>query len=769
VPTLPRVFRVAALAAALILPLPLAAQASFPVAPAIEPVIEELNRLRPIAESGFSVRNVTLIRESGTFTLTDGQVWPLTAVNGRTVGAVWRGNGRMQFVVPTPVERERMRHFLDTETLDATIKELVLFFTDGTLAELRRGATAATGSGPGDASDRIARARDYLKTYKDRTWEPSFVEPVLNGRVNGYFFALVDRDRGEEVVFQLDPEAAEAVSLSVKSRAMGADVDPEPVAQFAAPSRPAPARDARRRQVEVERYVMDVNMPQSSDGGVSFSATVDASLKAPAGGFGPWLPFYLYPELDMDAASWNGVPVPVYKNNDAYYLWVRAPAPMADAGTATLRLNYHGSLLDRFGDWFVLKSSIGWYPSPVDGLSKAAFEITYHTPVGYPIGSIGQMVDSSVTGRMVTTKWVHEAPMRNASFNIGRFEGFDISTPGSPPITLLWSDAGHRALGTGLRIPAQRNVKQVITDEMASAMQFFTSVYGPPAEPRFWVTEIPLYHGEAFPGLIHLSFYTFTGTDELGYDQSFRAHEVAHQWWGIGVDYASYRDRWLSEGIADFSGIWYMQTRRGQTDKYLGMLSEWRGNILAARGRMGATSLGGRTGTGRDPQYYGYAVYQKGAWTMHMLRTLMLTLSTMNEDKFTNAMKEFYATYRGREASTDDLRRVMEKHAGADLGWFFEQWIDGTGIPTYTWAWKAETTNGQTVVRFRVRQTEVPESFQMYVPVTVELRDGRVLRTRIRVAGPLTETALPPLPGEVKSVKFNDLEGVLAEVKAEGW
>ena len=38
-----------------------------------------------------------------------------------------------------------------------------------------------------------------------------------------------------------------------------------------------------------------------------------------------------------------------------------------------------------------------------------------------------------------------------------------------------------------------------------------------------------------------------------------------------------------------------------------------------------------------------------------------------------------------------------------------------------------------------------------------------------KVAGPLTEFELGPLPSKPKSVKFNDLDGVLADVKAEGW
>jgi hypothetical protein len=379
-------------------------------------------------------------------------------------------------------------------------------------------------------------------------------------------------------------------------------------------------------------------------------------------------------------------------------------------------------------------------------------------------------VDSSTAGRLVTTRWVHEAPIRNASFNIGRFEQVNATIEGAPPITLLWSEVGHRALTAVMQAPSIRNVRGVITQEAGAAMKFFTHVYGPPIEPSFYATEIPLQHGEAFPGLVHLSYITFAVTDRVGYNTSFRAHEVAHQWWGIGVDYASYRDRWLSEGLSEFSGLWYLQIRENSTVNYLAMLREYRGNLLSLRGTLAPTSLGHRTGNGREPKYYGFAVYEKGAWVMHMLRTLMMQLGTMNEDKFTAAMREFYTTYRGRSASTDDFRVVMEKHAGADLSWFFDQWIDGTAIPAYRWAWRAEAgEGGQHRVRIRVKQTQAPDTFQMFVPVTVELRDGRALRTRIRVAGPLTEVELPPLPGEVRAVRFNDFEGVLAEVSTESW
>jgi hypothetical protein len=776
VTTILRRSKAAAFAALALLPASVAAQQHYPAAAAIEPVLAELDQMRPMEDSSFRIHNYFLTRDAANISLGNGRIWPLTKVNGRVIGAIYEGTGHLHFTAPNPVERERLKHFLGTEVVDEDITSITFLFTDGTLDEIfRLGVSPEHAEAPRPLLINLSRARDYLKTYKDRTWDAGFLEPVLNGRDNGMFFALIQPVKGEELILQLDPDDPEPVSLSLHSQSRGSDVDPEVITQFAWTDRPPPPRDALRRQVNVSKYILDVRMPQQLDGGVSFASTAEMHLDAPTGGYGPWIPFLLYPELDVDSAKWNGQSTPVYKNDDAYYLWVRAPERFKAGATPTLTLDYHGDLLERIGDWFVLKSSIGWYPQPIDALSKASFDISYHTPLGHPIGSIGIRTDSSTTGRLVNTHWVHEAPMRNAGFNIGRFEEYDVTQPGVPPVTLLWSEAGHRAIARNFGVAPMAHVREVITDEVASSVRFFTNVYGPPIEPKFFATEIPLPHGEAFPGLIHYYFGTFMPEDTYdppltpGTNQVFRAHEVAHQWWGIGVDFASYRDRWLSEGLAEFSGLWYMQTRLGSLDKYLGMLREYRGNIVAARGQLGATSLGHRTGTGRAPRYYSYGVYQKGAWTAHMLRILLLQMSDMNEDRFKNAMREFYTTYRGRAASTQDMRHVMEKYAGADLGWFFDEWIDGTGIPTYTWASQTTPTgDGHFRLQLRVKQTQVSDSFQMYVPVTVELLDGRMLRTRMHVTGPVSTMEIP-LPVQVKSVKFNDFEGVLAEVKTENW
>jgi aminopeptidase N len=287
---------------------------------------------------------------------------------------------------------------------------------------------------------------------------------------------------------------------------------------------------------------------------------------------------------------------------------------------------------------------------------------------------------------------------------------------------------------------------------------------------QFYATEIPGDHGEAFPGLIHLSASTFDETGTHGYDEVFRAHEVAHQWWGIGVDFASYRDQWLSEGFATYAALWYLQVVRGDVKQYFAILDQWKADLLVRGPGAAPIALGYRVADGDYPDDYNLIVYEKGAWVLHMLRALMIDLKTLNDDRFSATMKDFYQTYRGKQASTEDFRRMVETHTGQDMGWFFSEWVDHSAIPTYRVSYQiVDAPGGGYLVRLRVRQEGVPDGFLMYVPVSVELGNDQWVRVRKKVTGAVTEMEVGPLPSKPKSVKFNDLDGVLADVKMVGW
>ena len=92
--------------------------------------------------------------------------------------------------------------------------------------------------------------------------------------------------------------------------------------------------------------------------------------------------------------------------------------------------------------------------------------------------------------------------------------------------------------------------------------------------------------------------------------------------------------------------------------------------------------------------------------------------------------------------------------------------MGGTAIPTYRPTWRFEPTgDGKYRVKLAVVQEGVPDSFMMYVPVTVAFSNGTRARMRVLVKGPKSEPELPLLPAEPKNLVFNDMEGVLARVQ----
>ena len=142
----------------------------------------------------------------------------------------------------------------------------------------------------------------------------------------------------------------------------------------------------------------------------------------------------------------------------------------------------------------------------------------------------------------------------------------------------------------------------------------------------------------------------------------------------------------------------------------------------------------------------------------------------MQEDRFKGTMRDYYESFRGKPATTDDFRQIVERHTGGPMDWFFDEWIKGTAIPTYHVAWTSPPAgNGQFTARLRVTQEHVPADFRMPVLVSADLGENRTAHFRVDVHGGQTEYVSPRLPAEPKGLKFNDLNAVLADVKMERW
>lgn len=745
-----------------------------PVLASVDTLIDQLKALAPVAGTSGAVHGLTLHRGTATITLQSGKLYALTPIGGRTIAVLFQGAGRYAATAATAVERAELRRVLEKDsTIDAPFHAAVLLFADSTWEEISKGVTFAPDATKPDAGP-VDDLLDVIGGIDHTYYGTGLLGALLNGERSGYFYAYFVADEGRPLGLEVDPDQVESVSLLRKGAHTGLTKWMEVLATFAPPGAPTGYRKETTRTDAVTDYTMDLYLPESG-GALAFNARADLTI-VPDGPMGPWVPFFLYDQLIGDSAAAAGHPTTLRKVKDHSIAWVRLDRRLAAGDTARARLWYHGRLIDRFGDWFLVNPTSFWYPVPTDTRNYATFDLTFHTPFQYPILSIGERTDSTAEpDHMLRTRWVYRSPMRNPAFNIGVFSESELTAPGVPPVTFLYSDRAIKyplSNGESVVITPDRKEREQVGKDLQGALQFFTKVYGGPPVERFAAGPIPYGEGLAFPGMIDLSMSTFEGGNgsDKGFDHFFRAHEVSHQWWGIGVDFTSYRDQWLSEGLATFSGIWFMQTGYHENEEYFDFLEKYRGHI-ASLADAGPVALGYRTSTEVHPSAYQTLIYEKGAWIGHMLRILMLDFRTMNEDRFTSAMKEFYATYHGERASTADFQHVMEKHIGIPLDWFFREYYEGSALPTYRTAWKAEEgPDGKYVVHLRVQQSGVSPEFENYIPISIDLGGGRVARLRMRVTGLTAQMDVPGMPAEPKDVKFNDLSGVLAaDWKSVGW
>lgn len=721
--------------------------------------------MMPEPGRGAPASGLVLRREAGTFTFASGSFALLAPVGGRVMGAAFRGSGTFTFAPTMEMEQQHLTRRHKGATYTVPFSEAIFLFSDTTRAELEHHLQFEAGDAPGLSGNRLSQALDFLGDNQDHSIDPDVLLDLLNAAPGGMFYAHLVTTSGAPVGFLVTPRMTEGVELRERERtglATGYATVTAKEATAAATSE-GPARD-RRGDALVNHYALDVSLPSTGSGDIGFSASARIVIVGEVP-LGPWVAFSLFGKFTVDSARWaDGDAAVVEKKKNSPYLWVRLPRVLPAGETLQLVVYYHGDLIDRVGDFFYIKGATAWYPRPLSGLSLATFEMIYHYPSNFVLASVGELMDSSTTDRVTTSRWATARPIRNASFNIGMFKSYSPVEPGAPPVTVLVSESGHRSIGSKAYSASE------VSADIARSMKLFTAMFGSPPADNFYATEIPAGRGEAFPGLIHLSMATFDMTGTKGHNEVFRAHEVAHQWWGIGVDFATYRDQWLSEGFSEFSALWYLQTVRGDGKQYFQILDDWKADILVRGAGAAPIGLGYRTQDADNPGDYNLIVYEKGAWVLHMLRAMMIDLKTMNEDRFTGMMRDFYQTYRGKQASTADFQRMVERHSGQDMGWFFTQWVYRSALPTYQTAYQvSDGPDGKYVLRLRVRQEGVPEDFVAYMPVAIELGKDQVARIRMKVTGPVTELELPLLPAKPRSVKFNDLDGVLADLKTVSW
>ncbi|MGH9317400.1 MAG: M1 family aminopeptidase, partial [Thermoanaerobaculia bacterium] len=243
----------------------------------------------------------------------------------------------------------------------------------------------------------------------------------------------------------------------------------------------------------------------------------------------------------------------------------------------------------------------------------------------------------------------------------------------------------------------------------------------------------------------------------------------------------SYRDQWLEEGLAEFSAALVLQAAGG-AKKFNDFWEKARKWIVAkpigasiANDEAGPITQGYRLSTSKNLRAYQAMTYSKGAYVMHMLRTLMRDPANPKPDeKFIAMMHDFVASYAGKNPSTRDFQTVVERHmtpamnAAGDgkMDWFFKQWVYGTEIPRYRQKLDISKQGaGQYRITGNVSQEGVSNDFRAQAYVYAEFSKGEIGRLGVlslvgNATTPLDVTLR--LPKEPKHLLLNAYHDVLS-------
>ncbi len=732
-----------------------------PVWGSYEELYDQLMNLKPDPEGVAVVENVTLMRDVATFHLFEGTLYRCMPVGGRACALIFMGKGSVSFKPPTLIEQRQLERFYESDSLEKEFSSLFIMFADSSLDELNRKLTFGHGKIDDAAERQVEYCLQYMGTSDGKNFNPELVTAFLNDDHNDLFYAHFSSDKREPMFFEINPYEFEEVRLM--RRMYGAsDVlyRREVVCQFHRQQEYASGIDLSDEglpDVGIEHYDVEHTLKDVFDHGEGNTLTTFTFLRDGR----RWLNFRV--DGEIDSLLWpNGARATFFHDKKNPNLWVRCDTPSV-AGRQTSLHSYGKHFYPIYGIY------------PKASLRKATFELDFRYPSRYQFVAVGNNTVTSTMEGMTTTQWVTPKPINifGETYYLDESKVLDIRRDSIPPITVMMEE--HRS-----------GAIEDVGNDIATSIAFFHKIFGPCPVNRMYAAEIPGNMGLAFPGLILLSSATFRNESHAltpgeaspqEREEIFRAHEVAHQWWGLSVDFKTYHDQWLSEGFANYSGLWYMQSSLRDNEKFFATLRKWKRNILDNRKftfgsgqEAGPIWLGYRTSSSATAHDYNLIIYQKGAWVLHMLRNMMLDLRTLNEDGFKNMMREFYLTYRGRAASTEDFRSITEKYLGYKMDWFFNQWVYGTSIPSYKFAYKAApTTEGKYKVTCRVQQLNVPDDFLMFVPLFVDFGNKQFIRLQILVKGPLSEFDLPLLPLKPEKIIFNDLESVLCNVEYVDW
>ncbi len=800
-----------------ILPLEAAVTVAGPGAKAnADPIYQQLRQAGrgdgDFADQFGVVSDLVLHRDAAVFTLRSGEVYFGAPVEGRNTAAVFIGEGEMTLVPPTVIEKHSLSLFIDDEKLTERFSHLVIRFTDKTFEEIRASSHVKMSTGGPQSTKARELYRDNQQLLRKElrdNGELRTLADIYAPQRPGYFNAFIAGSKHGKLIFLLDPLGIPQVSPEEVALFSYGDSDGGIWTAFHLTSEYAngtASSSEDHRLFDITHHEID-----GAIHGAQITANDRITFRSLVAG--RVLPFSLYRTLRvsrvLDAQGNDLSFIQESKDEDADFA-VIMPQSLEPGKDYSLTVQYSGNdaLRDSGGGNFILIPRSTWYPnnSGTQFGDRARFDITFRYPKGNTFVGTGAPVEPDQRdGDMMVAKWSSgKTDLAVAGFNYGKFKKKELLDPETgyniefyaneelPDSVKAMQHDIERAESAGIQ--TFTTLGSITTTGMANtaladaenSTRIYTAFFGKLPYTRLAMTQQPAGNfGQAWPTLVFMPFTAFIDTTQRTQMMGTRAgtnnfwryvapHEIAHQWWGHVIGWDSYHDQWMSEGFAEFSASLYVQFVRKDTSKFIEYWNDQRDLIIQSRPQtrdkkpytIGPVTQGYRLNSAKTGGVARYMIYPKGAYILHMLR-MMFHSPREGDKRFQETMKDFVQTYFNRDVSTEDFKRIIEKHMTPEMDldgngrmdWFFDEWVYGTEIPTYRFEY--QLGDGGSTLSARVTQSGVADKFKMLVPIYLDYGKGWIRFGSARMTGNTTidlkNEKIPPGAKRAALCAFDDV------------
>ena len=369
---------------------------------------------------------------------------------------------------------------------------------------------------------------------------------------------------------------------------------------------------------------------------------------------------------------------------------------------ANVIFNYTQTGIHRRGDYcYTSAEPYGarrWFPCYDFPFDKATATIEVFVPAGYYVAANGTLSQVYAQGDDDVFVWREDHPIAT----------YLISLACGPYLHL--TDSSPAGIPLNYYVYPEDSADALVDFANTGAMiDFYSDIFGEYPFDHYGMAMAHIFNG--WGAMEHQSVTTY-GDNLVTGDLQFEyivAHEMAHQYWGDCLSPLTFDDIWLNEGFATYSEALDIEARYDTLDGYMVHLGEkyfWED----------ANSLRYPIYAPPPEKLFGSAVYNKGAWVLHMLRHVM------GDDAFFEGMQNYFEEYKYGNVITAEHQAQMEAVYGSSLDWYYQEWVYDQGHPEYDFEWDIVTTD-ETLITVWVTQNQSNAPI-FTMPVDLYFSDG---------------------------------------------